>query len=55
MKLGGLSQQHYTITEWITRVFTANMIWLSSTKHSIYLQLMTQLVSGENWGGNVKA
>ncbi|MGG4490932.1 YesL family protein [Metabacillus idriensis] len=37
MKLGGLPQQLYTITEWITRIFTANIIWLFFNLPIVYL------------------
>ncbi|MCM3598245.1 DUF624 domain-containing protein [Metabacillus idriensis] len=37
MKLGELPQQLYTITEWITRIFTANIVWIFFNLPIVYL------------------
>lgn len=37
MNTGGLVQQLYTATEWITRIFTANIVWLFFSLPIVYL------------------
>ncbi|USK34249.1 DUF624 domain-containing protein [Bacillus sp. F19] len=39
MKIGELPQQLYTFTEWITRIFSANIIWLFFNLPIVYLTL----------------
>ncbi|WP_191566340.1 YesL family protein [Metabacillus idriensis] len=37
MKTGGLLQQLYTVTEWITKIFIANIVWLFFNLPIVYL------------------